>query len=197
MTQNRPGGATRQDSVRAGLDRVNISLDSLRPERYREITRGGEISKVMKGIEAANPGDTIMVAPGTYHENIRLSKAVSLVAATFDEGNAANDLSILDGGNGEATVRIPKGVTPMPVVQGFVIRNSKEGIQARSPLTVENNFFYGSQTAVEYAIGAGGINRNNLYFNSRGDAVHVDRRRNQNCGRRRRGGDRRDHGRQQ
>lgn len=37
----------------AGLNRVNISLDSLRPERYSEITRGGDISRVMKGIEAA------------------------------------------------------------------------------------------------------------------------------------------------
>ncbi len=37
----------------AGLDRVNISLDSLRPERYREITRGGEVDRVMAGIEAA------------------------------------------------------------------------------------------------------------------------------------------------
>ena len=37
----------------AGLNRVNISLDSLKPERYREMTRGGEIGPVMKGIEAA------------------------------------------------------------------------------------------------------------------------------------------------
>ena len=37
----------------AGLDRVNISLDSLKPERYGEITRGGDIEAVLKGIEAA------------------------------------------------------------------------------------------------------------------------------------------------
>jgi cyclic pyranopterin phosphate synthase len=37
----------------AGLDRVNISLDSLKPERYGEITRGGDIRAVLKGIEAA------------------------------------------------------------------------------------------------------------------------------------------------
>jgi cyclic pyranopterin phosphate synthase len=37
----------------AGLDRVNISLDSLKPERYGEITRGGDIGAVLKGIEAA------------------------------------------------------------------------------------------------------------------------------------------------
>jgi cyclic pyranopterin phosphate synthase len=37
----------------AGLHRVNISLDTLDPERYREITRGGDIRRVLKGIEAA------------------------------------------------------------------------------------------------------------------------------------------------
>jgi cyclic pyranopterin phosphate synthase len=37
----------------AGLDRVNISLDSLSPDRYREITRGGDINLVLRGIEAA------------------------------------------------------------------------------------------------------------------------------------------------
>jgi cyclic pyranopterin phosphate synthase len=36
-----------------GLSRLNVSLDSLKPERYREITRGGSIEKVWKGIEAA------------------------------------------------------------------------------------------------------------------------------------------------
>ena len=37
----------------AGLDRVNISLDTLDPERYRDITRGGDIRRTFKGIEAA------------------------------------------------------------------------------------------------------------------------------------------------
>lgn len=36
---------------RAGLKRVNISLDSLREDRYRQITRGGDIHKVFKAIE--------------------------------------------------------------------------------------------------------------------------------------------------
>jgi cyclic pyranopterin phosphate synthase len=36
----------------AGLDRVNVSLDTLEPERYREITRCGDLSLVLEGIEA-------------------------------------------------------------------------------------------------------------------------------------------------
>ncbi|MFV9510078.1 GTP 3',8-cyclase MoaA [Tepidibacillus sp. LV47] len=37
----------------AGLTRVNISLDSLRPERFKEITRGGQLERVLEGIDAA------------------------------------------------------------------------------------------------------------------------------------------------
>jgi cyclic pyranopterin phosphate synthase len=37
----------------AGLKRVNISMDSLSPEKYREITRGGDLSRVWAGVEAA------------------------------------------------------------------------------------------------------------------------------------------------
>jgi len=39
--------------VEAGLERINISLDSLRPDRYEEITRGGDLKLVLRGIEAA------------------------------------------------------------------------------------------------------------------------------------------------
>jgi cyclic pyranopterin phosphate synthase len=37
----------------AGLRRVNISLDTMDPERYREITRCGELEKALGGIDAA------------------------------------------------------------------------------------------------------------------------------------------------
>ena len=37
----------------AGLDRLNISVDSLRPERYAQITGGGSLEKVLTGIEEA------------------------------------------------------------------------------------------------------------------------------------------------
>jgi GTP 3',8-cyclase len=37
----------------AGLHRVNVSLDSLRPERFHKITRIGKLDDVLNGIEAA------------------------------------------------------------------------------------------------------------------------------------------------
>lgn len=42
------------DALRAaGVTRINISLDSLRPKRFKAITRTGELEKVLDGIDAA------------------------------------------------------------------------------------------------------------------------------------------------
>ena len=37
----------------AGLDGINVSLDTLDPERFREITRGGDLGRVLEGIDGA------------------------------------------------------------------------------------------------------------------------------------------------
>lgn len=39
--------------MKAGLRRINVSLDSLNPERFAEMTRGGDLVRVLGGIEAA------------------------------------------------------------------------------------------------------------------------------------------------
>jgi len=41
----------------AGLNRVNISLDTLNPEKFRKITRVGNLEEVLKGIDAAIEAD--------------------------------------------------------------------------------------------------------------------------------------------
>lgn len=42
-----------RELAEAGLNRVNISLDTLDPQKYSRLTRGGVINKVIKGIDAA------------------------------------------------------------------------------------------------------------------------------------------------
>jgi len=48
----------------SGVRRINISLDSLDPERFRKITRVGDLDKVLKGITAAKQ---------EHFENIKLN----------------------------------------------------------------------------------------------------------------------------
>jgi cyclic pyranopterin phosphate synthase len=45
--------ALAQRLANAGLNRVNISIDSVNPERFARLTRGGILSRVLEGIEAA------------------------------------------------------------------------------------------------------------------------------------------------
>jgi cyclic pyranopterin phosphate synthase len=54
MTTNGQGLDRRAAALKkAGLTRVNISLDSLKPGRYRELTGGGGLEETLAGIRAA------------------------------------------------------------------------------------------------------------------------------------------------
>lgn len=60
----------------AGLRRLNISLDSLRPDRFKEITRGGDLARVLRGIDAALAHGlgsvklNVVLIPGTNDDEI-------------------------------------------------------------------------------------------------------------------------------
>jgi len=42
-----------EEIFNAGIGRINVSLDSLSPDKYRDITRGGDINRVIRGIRKA------------------------------------------------------------------------------------------------------------------------------------------------
>ena len=45
------------DIREAGVSRINISLDSLDPDRFRKLTRVGDLDRVLAGVEAARAGN--------------------------------------------------------------------------------------------------------------------------------------------
>ncbi|RPI94266.1 MAG: hypothetical protein EHM40_07230, partial [Chloroflexi bacterium] len=133
-----------------------------------------EFATIQEAINAAGPGDIIQVRTGTYTENLLLDKAVSLTAETFDQVNPANNRTIINGGAGTATITIPPNLTQMPSIRGFVVQGGNTGIQASSAFIVDFNFFHSFVIAVNYQWGSGGSNRNNVYFKSTDDAIHLD-----------------------
>jgi len=71
----------------AGLRRVNISLDSLRRDKFNSITRGGELDDVLKGIDAArseglNPVKINMVVISSINDD----ELLDFAEKTIDEG---------------------------------------------------------------------------------------------------------------
>jgi GTP 3',8-cyclase len=59
------------DLHKAGLQRINVSLDTVDPEKYAFITRTGNLKDVLKGIEAANKAN---LAPVKINCVIKKSK---------------------------------------------------------------------------------------------------------------------------
>jgi GTP 3',8-cyclase len=60
----------------AGVTRINVSLDTLRPERFRALTRTGDIGKTLEGIEAVRALDfqriklNTVVLRGRNHDEV-------------------------------------------------------------------------------------------------------------------------------
>ncbi len=86
---------------------------------------GQTYTTIQSGIDAANNGDTVLVAPGTYNENIDFKgKAITVTSS----GGAA--ATIIDGGDkpGIATVVFADGETSASVITGFTIRGGGDTI---------------------------------------------------------------------
>ena len=66
---------------KAGLDRINISLDTLDPKKYRVLTRIGDIRHVLEGIDAANQAGfqntklNMVLLPGVNDNEVEAMKA--------------------------------------------------------------------------------------------------------------------------
>lgn len=65
----------------AGVKRLNISLDTLRPERFRRMTRFGDLDKILRGIEAARQAgferikiNTVILKQRNHEEIVDLAR---------------------------------------------------------------------------------------------------------------------------
>ncbi len=75
------------DLARAGLKRVNVSLDTLRPERFRQITRRGELADALAGIQAARrAGLTPVKINAVIMRGLNADEVVDLAYKTVSEG---------------------------------------------------------------------------------------------------------------
>jgi len=75
------------DLAEAGLRRVNISLDTLQPERFHAITRRGDLGDALAGIDAAKSAGLTPVKINTVvMRGVNDDEVVSLASKTVTDG---------------------------------------------------------------------------------------------------------------
>lgn len=85
---------------RAGLKRVNISIDSLDPERFRRMTKRGDLSKVMDGIFAAKAAGLAPIKLNAVVERgVNDDDIIPLVEFSREHGFAMRFIEYMDVGN--------------------------------------------------------------------------------------------------
>ena len=95
----------------AGLERVNVSLDTLDPRRFKELTRGGDIKKVLKGLKAAERASLTPIKLNCVVGKYSTGRDVASVRAFGKERGfqvrtirmmdfASGSFSVVEGGSG-------------------------------------------------------------------------------------------------
>lgn len=141
------------DLKKAGLTRVNISIDSMDPAKYKEITRCGNVQDVLEGVRAAKeaklfPLKINVVLIGGFNDN----EIKDFVAMTMDDDIEVRFIELMPIGeagawgqehflsNEEILKRVPT-LIPMPfkghgsVARLYKLPNSKGKVGLISPLS--------------------------------------------------------------
>jgi parallel beta-helix repeat protein len=96
----------------------SASMVAALPAHAATITVPGSYSTIQAAINAAAPGDVVVVAPGTYFENLNFNgKAITVQSS----GGPAQ--TIVDGRRLAPVVTFSTGETRAAVLQGFTLRN--------------------------------------------------------------------------
>jgi len=115
-----------------------------------------DYAKIQDAVNAASIGDTIIVRDGTYYENLKVDKQLTIKS----ENGSAN--CIVDGGgSGNVITLNADGIT----IERFTVRNSGWWWSGINVVSNANKIAYNSITNNHYGIVLGSSSNNTIYNN--------------------------------
>jgi cyclic pyranopterin phosphate synthase len=100
----------------AGLHRITVSLDTLRPQRFRELTRNDELGRVLAGIDAAAPLFPGLKLDTVVIRGVNDDELIDLVEFARGRGAEVRFIEYMDVG-GATHWSMPRVVTRREMLQ--------------------------------------------------------------------------------
>lgn len=143
---------------RTVLTCVYIGLLAAPTWAQRTINVPGDAASIQAGINAASDGDTVLVAPGTYVENIDFKgKAITVTSS----GGATT--TTIDGGQKGIVVNFANNETRASVINGFTITDDAPPLPTQVTVRADGILVAGANPTIT----------NNIITNNRGFGIEV------------------------
>ena len=87
-----------RDLAACGVTRVNVSLDTLDPDKFRAITRWGDLGKVLAGIDAAQAAGLSVKINAVALKGVNDAEAPAMVAWAHERGHELTFIEVMPMG---------------------------------------------------------------------------------------------------
>jgi len=115
-----------------GVRRVNVSLDTLDPERFRAVTRTGDLARVLRGIEAAREAGLKVKLNAVALRGVNEDEMIELTRFAHDRGMDMTFIEVMPLGELEGQSRVDQYLPLTEVRARLAERLTLEDIDYRS-----------------------------------------------------------------
>ncbi len=133
-----------------------------------------DYATVQAAIDAAQSGDVVLVAPGTYSGPVVIKgKRITLASEFHTTGDPARvNQTVLDGQGEDTIIEIDESAEGTQII-GFTIQNGIDGISLRAQASILNNRIRNTKDGIDSTSG-GGLIKGNTFENNNDDGIDFD-----------------------
>ena len=135
-----------------------------------------DYATIQAALNAAPARALVLVAPGTYRENIVVPRTLTLASTYYTTGDqSAVAGTVIAGASATTdTVLVSSAAGPETRIVGFTVRDGNDGIEVGGRAVVEHNVISSGTDGVDFPTGSAGLVHDNVLRGNGDDGVDIN-----------------------